>query len=104
MVCYLLAAVMSDRILRTFLYFSQPGGVHDRLREYVLKNFPEKVVLLKTPQREGIMRARMFGAKEASGEVSTLSLCVLKCIELFYSSPKLPIFMKHFFAGACFLR
>ncbi|KAK3923403.1 Polypeptide N-acetylgalactosaminyltransferase 35A [Frankliniella fusca] len=44
-------------------------GVHEKLREYVLHELPEKVVLLKTPQREGIMRARMFGAKEASGEV-----------------------------------
>ncbi|XP_034254371.1 polypeptide N-acetylgalactosaminyltransferase 35A-like isoform X2 [Thrips palmi] len=44
-------------------------GVHDRLREYVLTKFPDKVVLLKTPQREGIMRARTFGAKEATGDI-----------------------------------
>lgn len=48
---------------------SDLDGVHDKVRDYVLKKLPEKVVLLKTPQREGIMRARMFGAKEASGEV-----------------------------------
>ncbi|KAJ1525115.1 hypothetical protein ONE63_009957 [Megalurothrips usitatus] len=48
---------------------SDLDGVHDKLREYVLQKLPEKVILLKTPQREGIMRARMFGAKEASGEV-----------------------------------
>lgn len=60
------------KVVQMMMMMSFSDGVHDRLREYVLKHFPEKVVLLRTPQREGIMRARTFGAKEATGDVCVL--------------------------------
>ncbi|XP_067005377.2 polypeptide N-acetylgalactosaminyltransferase 11 [Anabrus simplex] len=44
-------------------------GLHDRLRNYINKELPAKVILLKTLHREGLIRARMFGAKETSGQV-----------------------------------
>jgi len=39
------------------------------MEKYIEKNFPIKVRLYKTARREGLMRARIFGAKHASGDV-----------------------------------
>ncbi|XP_022256687.1 polypeptide N-acetylgalactosaminyltransferase 11-like isoform X2 [Limulus polyphemus] len=39
------------------------------LTKYVEANLPLKVKLLKTPEREGLIRARMYGAHQATGDV-----------------------------------
>ena len=43
--------------------------IHKEMEKFALKNFPVKVRLLKTPRREGLIRARIYGAKQASGQV-----------------------------------
>lgn len=34
-----------------------------------------KIHVLKTPQREGLIRARVFGARQAEGQVSSVTCC-----------------------------
>ncbi|KAK7789740.1 hypothetical protein R5R35_010989 [Gryllus longicercus] len=48
---------------------SNISNLHDDLNMYIRNNLTSKVILLKTHRREGLIRARMFGAKEASGQV-----------------------------------
>ncbi|XP_046446155.1 polypeptide N-acetylgalactosaminyltransferase 11-like isoform X2 [Daphnia pulex] len=48
---------------------SDGGNIHNEVEEFVGKNFPPKVQLLKTMKREGLIRARIFGAKKATGQV-----------------------------------
>nr|CAG4651656.1 EOG090X02IK [Triops cancriformis] len=48
---------------------SDTGGLHDAIRDYVNKNFPAKVSLTRTRRREGLIRARIFGAHQAKGKV-----------------------------------
>ena len=49
--------------------FSDSEDLHEEVKNYIEKNFDGKVKLYKTENREGLIRARMFGAKKASGEV-----------------------------------
>ncbi|XP_069690847.1 polypeptide N-acetylgalactosaminyltransferase 35A-like isoform X2 [Periplaneta americana] len=44
-------------------------GMHAALEAYITSNLTSKVTLLATARREGLIRARMFGAKKASGQV-----------------------------------
>lgn len=44
----------------------------DLQKKFSLQNFPVQVQLVKTRRREGLIRARIFGAKKASGNVSFL--------------------------------
>lgn len=43
--------------------------LHEDLEKYLQKNFSSKVQLYKTPRREGLIRARIFGAGRATGDV-----------------------------------
>lgn len=47
---------------------SDLDDLHDKLLEYSKKNFPAKVTLIKTPSRAGLIRARIFGSRHATGE------------------------------------
>lgn len=49
---------------------SVTDALHEEIGDFVNKNFPPKVQLMKTKRREGLIRARLFGAKKASGQVS----------------------------------
>ena len=43
--------------------------LHTSVKAYIAANLTSKVVLHATPRREGLIRARMFGAKRATGQV-----------------------------------
>ncbi|XP_008213320.2 polypeptide N-acetylgalactosaminyltransferase 35A [Nasonia vitripennis] len=49
--------------------FSDSKSLHEQVRDYVKQNFDNKVKYYRTERREGLIRARMFGAKKATGEV-----------------------------------
>lgn len=49
--------------------YSDSDELHVQVKKYVETNFDKKVQLYKTDKREGLIRARMFGAKKASGDV-----------------------------------
>lgn len=49
--------------------WSDSKALHERIKVYVDNNFDNKVKLFKTDKREGLIRARMFGARKATGEV-----------------------------------
>ena len=51
--------------------------IHDEMEKFALKHFPVNVRLLKTPRREGLIRARIYGAKQASGQVNKFDCCIL---------------------------
>ena len=47
---------------------SDLDNLHEEVLQYSHKHFPAKVMLLKTPSRSGLIRARIFGARHASGD------------------------------------
>ncbi|XP_015586678.1 polypeptide N-acetylgalactosaminyltransferase 35A isoform X2 [Cephus cinctus] len=49
--------------------WSESDALHERINRYVNNNFNGKVKLFKTERREGLIRARMFGARKATGKV-----------------------------------
>ncbi|XP_033323717.1 polypeptide N-acetylgalactosaminyltransferase 35A isoform X1 [Megalopta genalis] len=49
--------------------WSDDNGLHEKTKAYVDNNFNNKVKYFKTERREGLIRARMFGARKATGEV-----------------------------------
>ena len=53
-------------------------NIHIEVEEFVGKNFPPKVQLLKTAKREGLIRARIFGAKKATGQVKIWKIITTK--------------------------
>ena len=61
-------------------------GVHDEIDAYIKKNFPSKVRMLKTKRREGLIRARIFGAKQSTGQVSYAFFVHSIMIHIFYLS------------------
>jgi polypeptide N-acetylgalactosaminyltransferase len=48
---------------------SEIDGLFETVRLYIEANLGKKIKLFTTPKREGLIRARMFGADLASGEV-----------------------------------
>lgn len=62
---------LSDKpnVLKHISDFFFTGHLGAKLQEYVDLNF-SKVKLLRTPQRQGLIRARVYGADHATGEVS----------------------------------
>lgn len=46
-------------------------GLYNKVKHYISENIPEKhkVLLQRTSQREGLIRARLHGAKQAKGQV-----------------------------------
>ncbi|XP_046594682.1 polypeptide N-acetylgalactosaminyltransferase 35A isoform X1 [Neodiprion lecontei] len=49
--------------------WSDDDTLHVKLDTYINENFEKKVKLYKTNRREGLIRARMYGAKRATGQV-----------------------------------
>ncbi|XP_076646415.1 polypeptide N-acetylgalactosaminyltransferase 35A [Halictus rubicundus] len=49
--------------------WSDDKTLHDKVKVYIDNNFNGKVKYFKTERREGLIRARMFGARKATGEV-----------------------------------
>lgn len=49
--------------------FSDIKNLHSEIESYLKENKLDKVKLLKTQQREGLIRARMFGARHSQGDV-----------------------------------
>jgi hypothetical protein len=67
-------------MLKTFFFFiffflSCTGGLHASIEAYIAANLTSKVSLLATTHREGLIRARMFGARKATGQVSETLDC-----------------------------
>ncbi|KZC10131.1 Polypeptide N-acetylgalactosaminyltransferase 35A, partial [Dufourea novaeangliae] len=49
--------------------WSDSEALHEKIKAYIDNNFNGKVKYFKTEKREGLIRARMFGARKASGDV-----------------------------------
>ncbi|XP_076748570.1 polypeptide N-acetylgalactosaminyltransferase 35A [Xylocopa sonorina] len=49
--------------------WSDSKTLHEKVQLYVNNNFKGKVKYFKTEKREGLIRARIFGARKATGEV-----------------------------------
>ncbi|KAK0078663.1 hypothetical protein PV325_002222 [Microctonus aethiopoides] len=47
--------------------YSDSDELHEDVKKYINKNFNGKVKFFKTERREGLIRARMFGARKATG-------------------------------------
>lgn len=44
-------------------------NLHEEIEEYIQKNSLDKVKFIKVKRREGLIRARLFGARKAQGKV-----------------------------------
>ncbi|XP_012270828.1 polypeptide N-acetylgalactosaminyltransferase 35A isoform X2 [Orussus abietinus] len=49
--------------------YSDDDDLHEKVKRYTESHFESKVKLFKTERREGLIRARIFGAKKATGKV-----------------------------------
>ncbi|XP_046742412.1 polypeptide N-acetylgalactosaminyltransferase 35A-like [Diprion similis] len=61
-----------DKLLHEIILvndWSDDDALHVKLDAYIKEHFEKKVRLYKTQRREGLIRARMFGAKRATGQV-----------------------------------
>lgn len=55
--------------------------LHDDIQNYLNENSLEKVKLIVTDRREGLIRARLVGARKAQGEVN-LQCCLTNALTL----------------------
>lgn len=49
--------------------YSDIEGLHMDVQKYISENLDSRVKLYKTKRREGLIRARMFGANHSTGKV-----------------------------------
>jgi len=49
--------------------YSDSDALHEKIRMYIKNNFDSRVQLFKMQKREGLIRARVFGARKATGDV-----------------------------------
>ncbi|XP_072761861.1 polypeptide N-acetylgalactosaminyltransferase 35A [Anoplolepis gracilipes] len=49
--------------------YSDSDKLHEKIQAYIKNNFDARVRLFKTEKREGLIRARVFGARKATGDV-----------------------------------
>lgn len=61
-----------DRLIKEILLvddFSEDKDIKFKLLKYVMESLPSKVKLIRTPERAGLIRARMFGVSHATGSI-----------------------------------
>lgn len=64
-----------DNLLKEIILvddYSDIKSLYENVSDYVSKNFNGKVKLIKTERREGLIRARIFGAQRAKGDVNII--------------------------------
>lgn len=49
--------------------YSDSQQLHENIKDYIKINLPNKIKLFKTERREGLIRAKIFGAKKTTGDV-----------------------------------
>lgn len=62
----------SDRLIKEIILvddYSDEKEIKFHLLKYVMEQLPHKVKLIRTPERSGLIRARMFGVGHAVGQV-----------------------------------
>lgn len=53
--------------------YSDLKNLHSEIAQYIIEHFDKKIHLYRTERREGLIRARIFGARKATGDVRLLA-------------------------------
>lgn len=56
---------------------SDLDNIHDEIEEYIKGNSLDKVKLVRAERREGLIRARLLGARQAKGQVKLNFYCYI---------------------------